>query len=190
MPADLLNNIAERISLQPYKTLSEADAEELANRFKYGSEELQRTSAVLLLLKQRLIDTNSPPLEAVVQGRNLLGEDGLAKDTESEFVNVLSYSHEEREESLAIKAFAGGPAFLDLGILPSLLPATSSGTEFTAAYLWTISYLNAEGEQRSITIGLSPGELEQVETAIERGKEQLEAMRRTLDTTRTTKGQE
>lgn len=183
-PPEVLKSIAERTEVQPYKTLSELEAEELANNFGWQTEELYRTAAILLLLQQRLLDTGQNPMMALAESQDILGMDNLAEGHEDEFASVLSYSEEDREESLAIRAFSGGPAFLDVRLLPSLVPVMSSDTELVGAYLWTISYLNAEGEQRSVTIGLTPGELEQLETTINGAKEQLKMMKRSLRSAR------
>jgi hypothetical protein len=88
-------------------------------------------------------------------------------------------AEEEREEYLAVQAFAGGPAFLNTRLLPSLLPASDG--ELVGGYLWTISYLNAEAEQRSITVGLTPGEIQYLERVISSAKEQLETMKGSVD---------
>jgi hypothetical protein len=177
-PAEILENIAERTKILPYKSLSESEAQELSDNFEWQTEELQRIAAILLLLRQRLLDTGLDPMEALSESRGILDIEDLAKGREDEFANILSYSEEDREESLAIQAFSSGPAFLDVRLLPSLIPVSSSDTELVGTYVWTISYLNAEGEQRSVTIGLTPGELEQLEAAIADAKEQLKAIKR------------
>jgi hypothetical protein len=184
VPTELLKAVADRVKMHPVKPLSDADAGELASRFERRTEDIQRIASLMVYLRQRLIDTGRGPMDVIAESRSLLDQEDLAKGREDEIASVLSYSEDEREEVLAIEAFAGGPAFLSTRLRPSLLPVASSGTELAGGYLWTITYLNAEGEQRSITIGLSPGELEQVETAINRAREQFRAIRRVIDSAR------
>lgn len=183
-PTGLLRSIANTTKTQPYETLSEAEAEELADKFDWQVEELKRTVATFLLLKQRVVDTNRDPKEVLTESRDILGLDNLAEGREDEFADLFSYSEEELEESFAIRAFSGGPAFLSTRMLPTLLPIAPSGAELVAAYLWTISYVNAEGEQRSVTIGLTPGEIEQLEKTIRQAKEQLRAIKNLGGTSR------
>lgn len=185
VPTSLLQDIADKTGLYPYGSLSDTDADEIARQFEEQTEDVQHLAAILLFLKERLTETGQNPLEAVREGRNLLGQEDLAKDREDEIANVLSYSKEEREEALIVQALSEGPVFLNTQFRPSLLAAASSGTEVVGGYLWTISYLNAEGEQRAITIGLTPGELEQLEATIERAKEQLRTMKALVDPART-----
>src|SRR3954463_11766046 len=49
----------------PYVTLSDTEADDLANRFGEKAEDLQHVAALLLFLKQRLIDTELDPMEVV-----------------------------------------------------------------------------------------------------------------------------
>jgi len=188
MPTALLQTLARETKAYPYTALSDAEAEELANRYRETAEDLRRVAAVLLFLKQRLIDTGQEPLVAVAEGRELLGRQDIAEGREEEIASVLSYSRDEREEALAVRAFSGGPAFLSTRIRPSLLPVESAGVELVGSYLWTISYLNAEGEQRTVTIGLTPGELAQLEQDIDRAKEQLRAIKEFSNSTQAARG--
>lgn len=187
-PTALLRAIANKTGSYPYVALSDTNADELARQFDEQTEDVQHIAALLLFLKERLVEEGKKPLDAVVEGQILLADQNLARGREDEVADVLSYSKAEREEALALQALAEGPVFLNVQLRPSLLAATPSGTEVVGGYLWTISYLNAEGEQRSITIGLTPGELEQLETTIELAKEQLRTMKHLVDSTRTVEG--
>lgn len=187
-PSDLLSTLADRIKPNLYEPLSDEDANELSNRFTWKVEELRGTATAIVYLRQRLIETGQSPTDAIVESRSLLDQQDLAKAREDEIADVLSYSEYEREESLAIDAFTGIPTFMNARLRPSFLTTRSYGPKLASGYLWTISYLDGEGEQRSITIGLTPGELGQLETAIERAKEQLDAMRRLVETTPTVEG--
>lgn len=180
-PTELLRIIADRTEVYPYTTLPDSEVEELADRFGKEARDVQRIIAVFLYLKGRLIEKGLAPLEVIVESRDILRQEDLAREREDEIASVFSYSEEEREEFLAVEAFSSGPAFADTQVRPCLLPVASSGTDLVSGYLWTISYLDTEGEQRWITIGLTPGELEQVETTINRAKEQLKAIRRVAD---------
>lgn len=172
-PTELLRAIASETKAHPYVTLSDAEAEQLADRFGETAENLQRIAALLLFLKQRLIDTRQEPTTAISESRVLLENEDLARGHEEEIMSILSYSKDELEEALVVQAFSGGPAFLDTRIRPSLFPVNPFDAGLVGGYLWTISYLNAEGEQRSVTMGLTPGELEQLEKTIDLAKEQL-----------------
>lgn len=187
-PTELLKVIAQRTKVHPYVPLSNTESEELAGEYDETAVNLQRISAVLLFLKQRLIDTGQELEAAVAEFRELLENKDLIAGREEEIMDILSYSKEEREEALVVQAFSGGPAFLDTRIRPSLLPVSVSSDELVGGYLWTISYLNAEGEQRSVTVGLTPGELEQLEKTIGRAKEQLRKIKNFATSAQETKG--
>lgn len=184
-PTALLKTVADRTGSYPYSSLSDVDADELASQFEVQAEDVRHIAAILLFLKERLTETGEEPSEVVRQSRDLLDQEDLAKGHEDEIAGILSYSKEEREEALVIQALAEGPVFLNTQLRPSLLATTPSSTEIVGGYLWTVSYLNAEGEQRSITIGLTPGELEQLEATINRAKEQLRTIRGLTNSART-----
>ncbi len=184
-PTELLRVVAKRTGLSLYEPLFDADTDELSDQFEWRAEDIRRVAALIIFLRQRLIDTGRNPMDAIAESRGLLDQEDLAIGREEEIASVLSYSADEREEALALEAFSGGPAFLSTRIRPSLLPVETPGVELVGNYLWTISYLNAEGEQRSVTIGLTPGELEQLERTIDRAKGQLRTIRNLTNPART-----
>jgi hypothetical protein len=189
VPPEVLATIAANTKAYPYSTLSEAQAKDLANRFGMQSEDLERLAATLLYLKGRLIDIGQEPMALVAESRDVLNQDDLARGREDEISRVISYSSREQQEALTIRAFTNGPAFVSARFLPCLLPATPSGTGLVGGYLWTITHADADGNQRSITIGITPGELEQLETTIEQAKERLGRMWDSITSPQTPEGQ-
>ena len=187
-PIAVLRAIGDRVTVQPPKLLSETEMNDLVSTFDMQPEELQSIAANVLFFKQRLIGTGRDPVDAVYESRNLLGQSDLAEGREDEIADVLSYSQEERENYFAVQAFTGGPAFLGTRLLPSLLPAAYSGMGLVGAYYWTISYLSAEAEQRSITIGMTPGDLDLLEAAISQARDLLATMKSSVDSSRREEG--
>lgn len=185
MPTDLLKVIADRTKAYPYTPLSDSEAEELAGRFGEQAEDLQHIATLILFLKQRLVEVGAEPVEVVAESRTLLDRKDIAGGHENEIADILSPSKEEQEEARAVEALSAGPTFLSTTVRPCLLPVTPTGTELVGGYLWTVSYLDAERDQRSVTIGLTPGELEQLEATIDRAKEQLNTIRDLTSSART-----
>lgn len=141
-PSELLIALDDRIKLNLYEPLSDADTEELSSRFEWKTGDLRRVATAIVYLKQRLIDTNLTPMDSIAESRSLLDQEDLAKEREEEIVRVLSYSKDERGEVLAIEAFTGIPTFLNTRFRPSFLTVGDSSTELAGGYLWTISYLD------------------------------------------------
>jgi hypothetical protein len=152
-PTELLSAVADRIKLNIYEPLSGADADELSSRFGWNTRDLRRVATSLVYLRRRLIDTRRSPMDAISEIRNLLDQQDLAKGREDEIADVLSYSEGEREEVLTIRAFSDMPTFLNARFRPTFLTAGPSSAKLLGGYIWTISYRNVEGEERSVTIG-------------------------------------
>lgn len=176
-PTPVLRIIADKAGAGTPSVVDESEMEELRANFSAQPQDLQRIAAVLSYLKQRLIDTERDPTEAVYEIQTILGRDDLTEDRMKEIAGVLSYSQKELEEYFAVSAFSVGPAFAGMRLMPSLLPAPRAGASLVGGYYWTISYMSAEGESRSITMGITPGELEFLETTISQARELLETMK-------------
>lgn len=168
----LYNNIRP---VPPYGGLSDAELEEISESFDYSYEELQRIIYLFNLIKQRLLEVHQTPERALSEITNLLGKESTEEHYQ-EIVTAFSYTDEERSEYFALQALYGGPAYLSSSLRPSLI-TTVDGSELVGVHFMTLSYLNTDGDQRSVTIGFTPGELEELESAIGDAKHRLETIK-------------
>lgn len=158
--------------IPPYGSLSDAQINQFSNELGHSYEEIQRIISVFSLIKQQLLETGQSAEDAVDDIGTLLGNQ-LAEDHRQKLLSIFYYPNEERREYLALSALALGPAYLSASLRPSLV-STLEGNELVGVYSMTISYLNTEVEQRSVTFGITHSELEQLEASIADAKRQLE----------------
>lgn len=173
--SEFKQTIHNRVSIvPPYSGFSDAEAAQISYEFEYDYEEAQRTISVFTLIKQQLLEMELSSEDAVNDIKSLLG-DRVAEENLQELLALLSPSEYERLEYSGLRALSSGPTYLSSSLKPSLV-SVESESELIGVHFMTLSYLNTEGEQRSVTIGFTPGELEQLESDIGKAKRRLESM--------------
>ncbi len=158
----------------PYGTLSDTQINHFSNELSHSYEEIQRIVSVFSLIRQQLLETGQTPEEAVSDIESLIGKE-IVEASKEDLQFAFTYPAEERAEYLALQTLIFGPAYLSSSLRPSLV-ATAEGAELVGVHFMTISYLNTEAEQKTVTLGITPGELEQLESSIAEAKRRLETV--------------
>jgi len=180
MPSGFLQAIVRHPGI--YQTLSEPQAEEVAVNYGTTAEEVQRLTGLVVLLKERLVQLDRRPAELLEEISAVLDHE-MPEDRERVLLDALTPSAIEREDVLTMLAFADGPVLQRMQLRPCMLPARHSGAEVVGGYFYTVTYLDAEGVQNSITVGVPPSAIEGFKQLIDGAQQQLEAIKASIGKT-------
>lgn len=150
------------------------EAEKIAREFEQDPAKAVSAVALFHFLRQRAAKTGATSTEIFEEITQLLKPEKLVIDKGVE--TLFELSEVDRSEVLAKDSFSVGSTYLASQIKPALMRADDTAKTVVGGFIFTISYGDHDGTDRSFTFGLTKMDLKMLMKQLDVAEKDLQSM--------------